>query len=95
MLFLKPSGQPPFSAYSLKFNLGGLDSSSNCLPCREMKSCTLRCRLGEAKEVLAKLLGAPVKTYVTRCALLELKELGASFAGALARPTCLCCLSRN
>lgn len=45
--------------------------------------------------MLAKLLGAPVKTYVTRCALLELKELGANFAGALARPACLCCLSQN
>ena len=32
--------------------------------------------------MLAKLLGAPVKTYVTRCALLELKALGAEFAGA-------------
>jgi hypothetical protein len=46
--------------------------------------CALRgcCRRGEAREVLAKLLGAPVKTYVTRCALLELKALGAEFAGA-------------
>lgn len=47
--------------------------------------CALRgcCRRGEAREVLAKLLGAPVKTYVTRCALLELKALGAEFAGAV------------
>ena len=31
--------------------------------------------------MLAKLLGGPVKTYVTRCSLLELKQLGAEFAG--------------
>ena len=39
------------------------------------------CRMGEPAEILAKLLGAPVKCYVTRCSLLELKGLGAPFSG--------------
>ena len=38
-------------------------------------------RMGEPAELLAKLLGAPVKCYVTRCSLLELKGLGAPFSG--------------
>jgi len=37
--------------------------------------------MGEPSEILAKLLGAPVKCYVTRCSLLELKGLGAPFSG--------------
>ena len=42
----------------------------------------VRCyRMGEPAELLAKLLGAPVKCYVTRCSLLELKGLGAPFSG--------------
>ncbi|KAK9826415.1 hypothetical protein WJX81_001958 [Elliptochloris bilobata] len=44
---------------------------------------SLETKLGEPREVLAKLLGGPVKTYVTRCALLELKQLGAEFADTL------------
>ena len=40
-------------------------------------------RLGEPREVLAKLLGGPVKLYVTRCSLLELKQLGSEFAGGV------------
>ncbi len=38
-------------------------------------------RMGEPAELLAKLLGGPVKCYVTRCSLLELKGLGAPFSG--------------
>jgi hypothetical protein len=33
------------------------------------------------KDVLAKLLGAPVKTYTTPCILKELKGLGGEYAG--------------
>ena len=37
--------------------------------------------MGDPAEVLAKLLGGPVKCYVPRCVLLELKGLGAEFSG--------------
>ena len=37
--------------------------------------------MGDPAEILAKLLGVPVKCYVTRCSLLELKGLGAPFSG--------------
>ena len=37
--------------------------------------------LGDPAEVLAKLLGGPVKCYVPRCVLLELKGLGTEFSG--------------
>ncbi|CAL5228383.1 g11506 [Coccomyxa viridis] len=40
-------------------------------------------RMGEPAELLAKLLGAPVKCYLTRCSLLELKALGAPFSDTL------------
>lgn len=56
--------------------------------------CMQHHRMGEPAELLSKLLGAPVKCYVTRCSLLELKGLGAPFSGAstfgLSRNS-LCC----
>lgn len=64
----------------------------NCILFRNSSACisegerhdaehALYCRMGEPAEILAKLLGAPVKCYVTRCSLLELKGLGAPFSG--------------
>ena len=38
--------------------------------------------MGDPADLLAKLLGGPVKCYVTRCSLIELKGLGADFSGA-------------
>jgi hypothetical protein len=37
--------------------------------------------MGDPAEILSKLLGGPVKLYVTRCSLLELKGLGNDFSG--------------
>ncbi|BDA48221.1 rRNA-processing protein UTP23 homolog [Coccomyxa sp. Obi] len=36
--------------------------------------------MGDPAEILAKLLGGPVKLYVTRCSLLELQGLGSDFS---------------
>ena len=42
--------------------------------------------MGDPAEILAKLLGGPVKLYVTRCSLLELKGLGNEFSGVKPLP---------
>ena len=39
--------------------------------------------MGDPAEILAKLLGGPVKLYVTRCSLLELQGLGGDFSGMI------------
>lgn len=39
--------------------------------------------MGDPAEILAKLLGGPVKLYVTRCSLLELQGLGSDFSGTI------------
>lgn len=41
--------------------------------------------MGDPAEILAKLLGGPVKLYVTRCSLLELQGLGSDFSGTITR----------
>lgn len=47
-------------------------------------ACNLRaiCRRGEAKDLLAKLLGDQVKVFTTKCVMHELRSLGGEFAGA-------------
>lgn len=48
--------------------------------------------MGDPAEILSKLLGGPVKLYVTRCSLLELKGLGNDFSRERnsAHPTFFC-----
>ena len=58
--------------------------------CGMMSFLLPHCRMGEPADLLSKLLGAPVKCYVTRCSLLELKGLGASFSGKSSIPSGAC-----
>ena len=55
-----------------------MESTSAGALTRGLSSCR---SMGDPAEVLAKLLGGPVKCYVPRCVLLELKGLGKDFSG--------------
>lgn len=56
--------------------LAGMEAGLATLTC----ICRL-CRRGDAKDLLTKLLGDPVKIFTTKCVMHELRKLGKEMAG--------------
>jgi hypothetical protein len=54
-------------------------------PTLPLAAAVLLCRKGEAKDLVGRLLGEPVKCYTTPCIQAELKKLGKEYTGGQGR----------